>query len=239
MINGYIYKLSFCGTNQVYIGQTINPHIRFTKHLNLLKKNRGSKKLQEAYEKYGIPTYEIILDGLTSQKELDAAEDEAIELYNSCHNGFNTHEKSRAGFAACYGELNGNSKFTNAEIVEFMRFMLDNRDIRLREAADLFSMSYVTADEICRGIKHKWLSEAYPEEHKDLLAIVGTRSKGRSAEELGIKYPTIYSPEGVSYQVTALREFARTHNLNNTCLCSVLHGKQKSHKGWSLIPLME
>lgn len=191
--------------------------------------------MQEAYEKYGAPTYEIILDGLTSQKELDAAENEAIELYDSCRNGFNTHEKSRAGFTACYGELNGNSKFTNAEIVEFMHFMLNNKDIRVREAADLFGMSYVTADEICRGIKHKWLAEAYPEDHKNLLAIVGTRSKVVSAKERGIEYPTIYSPEGVPYQVTALRAFAREHNLNSTSLCSVLHGKQKSHKGWTLV----
>ena len=235
MLNGYIYKLSFKGTNKVYIGQTIDVSRRLSSHLNLLKKQEGAKKLQEAYNIYGEPTLEVILDELTSQKDLDTAEDEAISIYNSCIEGFNTHSQSRAGFTACYGELNGNSKFSNSEIVEFMHYMIDNKQVRLRDAATTFGMSYVTADEICRGIKHKWLAKEYPDKHAELLSIVGTRSKAVTAKDRGIIYPPIYSPEGIEYTVEAVRAFAREHSLNNTSLCYVLNKKLKAHKGWSLV----
>lgn len=234
MINGIIYKIYFQGTNGVYIGQTIDFNRRKRVHLNMLRKGVGAKKLQDAFNTYGNPLFEVLLDNLTSQQELDQAENDAIEIYDSYNNGFNTQRFSRAGFSACYGELNGNSKFSNAEIVEFMRHMLDNPTTRLKTAADMFGMSFGTADEICRGIKHKWLAQAYPIEHSKLLALVGTRSKAVTAKDLGIVYPPIQAPDGTIYEVTAVRQFAREHGLNNTSLCKVLNGKQKSHKGWTL-----
>lgn len=48
-------------------------------------------------------------------------------------------------------------------------------------------------------------------------------------------YPKIKDPEGNIYTVDSVRGFAREHELNNTCLCAVLNGKQKQHKGWSLV----
>ena len=234
MINGTIYKLSFLDTNKVYVGQTVDFNRRKRVHLRMLNNGTAAKKLQAAFDLYGEPIFEILLDGISNQQELDKSENEAIGIYDSCNNGFNTHNLSRAGHTACYGDLNGNSKFSNAEIVEFMQYILGNPTTRLKTAAELFDMSYTTADEICRGIKHKWLAKAYPEEHKNLLALVGTRSKAVTAKDLGIVYPPIKSPEGIVYEVTALRQFAREHGLNNTSLCSVLNGKQKTHKGWAL-----
>lgn len=233
-LNGVIYKLNFKGTDRVYIGQTIDLSRRLRCHINLFKKQRGAKKLQEAYNLYGNPSVEVLIDGLITQKEIDGAEDEAIEIFDSANNGFNTHTKSRAGFTACFGELNGNSKFSNSEIVEFMLYMLKYRETRLKDAASTFGMSYVTADEICRGIKHKWLSIEYPEQHTELLSIIGTRSKAVTAKDRGIEYPSIYSPEGLKYNVEAVRQFAKEHGLNSSCLCAVLNGKSKTHKGWSL-----
>ncbi len=234
MVNGIIYKISFPGTAKVYIGQTIDYARRKCTHLNMLKSNTGARKLQDAFDTYGSPIFEVLLDGLKTQVELDDAENQAIDIYDSCNNGFNTHNKSRAGFTACYGELNGNSKFTNNEIIEFMFYMLEHPKIRLKEIARIFNMAYVTADEICRGVKHRWLATEFPEEHKKLLALVGTRSKAVTAKDRGIEYPLIKSPSGEIFQVTALRQFARDHGLNNTALCFVLNKKQKEHKGWKL-----
>lgn len=234
MLNGTIYKISFANTDKVYIGQTVDFNRRKRAHLNVLKSGTGAKKLQDAFDTYGNPQFEILLEGLSSQKELDDCENEAISIYDSCNNGFNTHNTSRAGFTACYGELNGNSKFSNAEIIEFMNYVIANPTIRLKTVAEIFGMAYVTADEICRGVKHKWLSLAYPIEHAKLLSLVGTRSKAFTAKEMGITYPPIKAPDGTVYEVTALRQFAREHGLNNSSLCAVLNGKQLQHKGWTL-----
>ncbi len=234
MVNGTIYILRFSGTSKVYVGQTVDFTRRKRVHLNILKKGLGAKKLQAAFDLYGDPTFEVLLEGISTQEELDKSENDAISIYDSCNNGFNTHNLSRAGHTACYGDLNGNSKFSNAEIVEFMQYILDNPTIRLKTAAELFGMAYPTADEICRGVKHKWLAKAYPEEHRDLLALVNTRSKAVTAKDRGIVYPPIKSPEGIVYEVTAVRQFAREHGLNNTSLCAVLNRKQKTHKGWVL-----
>jgi predicted GIY-YIG superfamily endonuclease/transposase len=235
-MQGYIYRLVFKNTNKVYIGQTIDITRRLRTHINLMRKNKAAKKMQEAYNLFGEPSIEIISGAIDNQKDLDAAEDEAIEIFNSVENGFNTQDKSRAGHTACYGELNGNSKFSNQEVLELVDLLIDNPSIRLREAAEIFGMSYVTVDEICRGVKHKWIGKAYPDKHAKLLSIVGTRSKAVTAEDLGITYPPIYSPTGIKYEVKALRAFAREHGLNNTCLSKVLRGEQSHHKGWKILP---
>lgn len=239
MNNRVIYCINFSNTDKVYIGQTINFNRRRSVHLNTLKGGYGSKKLQEAFELYGEPSFKILLDNINTQEELNTLETEAIEIYDSCNNGFNTHDKSRAGFTACWGDLNGNSKFSNDEIIEFMFLAINNPKLRLKQLADCFEMSFTTADEICRGVKHKWLSSAFPDEHAQLLSLVGTRSKAVTAEDRGIVYPPIFSPEGIKYEVKALREFARKYNLSNASLSKVLHGTQKIHKGWSLTNPLE
>jgi hypothetical protein len=47
-------------------------------------------------------------------------------------------------------------------------------------------------------------------------------------------HPTLLSPEGFSYTTTNIEQFARDHNLIASNLYAMLHGKLKTHKGWSL-----
>ena len=67
MITG-IYALKFIGTNKVYIGQSIDIQKRFLAHIYTLSNNRGSAKLQEAYNTFGKPYVDIILE--CSKEEL-------------------------------------------------------------------------------------------------------------------------------------------------------------------------
>lgn len=51
--NCKIYKISFEGTDRVYIGSTVNLEARIRKHLGLLcKGNHHSTKLQNFIKKY-------------------------------------------------------------------------------------------------------------------------------------------------------------------------------------------
>lgn len=49
-----------------------------------------------------------------------------------------------------------------------------------------------------------------------------------------LKKFTIKSPSGEIYNSSNVAEFSRNHNLNPSCLCNVINGKRKSHKGWTL-----
>lgn len=230
---GVVYKITFTGTDKVYIGQAKDPGIRFTKHLFSLRKGTASDKMLEAYKTYGEPAMEVLCSA-TSMSELNSLEKEAIEIYDSVNNGFNTQNYINSAWIGVAGELNGNSKYSNSDIIEIVRYVLANPKMQIRQIAKQLEIGVVFLEELVSGKKHKWLAEAYPKEHSELISLKGTRSKAFTAANMGIVYPTIYSPEGTAYNVTAVRAFAREHNLNNTSLCNVLNGKQKQHKGWSL-----
>lgn len=230
---GVVYKLTFTGTDKVYIGQAKDPGIRFTKHLLSLRKGTASDKMLEAFRTYGEPTMDILCSA-DSLAELNSLEREAIEIYDSVNNGFNTQNYINSAWTGVSGELNGNAKYSNSDIIEIVRFVLANPKMQIRQVAKYLDIGVVFLEELVSGKKHKWLAEAYPKEYAELISLKGTRSKAVTAADRGIVYPTIYSPEGIPHNVTAVRAFAREHGLNNTSLCSVLNGKQKQHKGWSL-----
>lgn len=110
-------------------------------------------------------------------------------------------------------------------------FKLVYTDMRLIDIAEYFNVSISTIEKIAYGTSCKYLKEEYPEEYNILLSKKGTRRvKAVRLEE----YPLIKSPEGIVYQITNAREFARKFDLQQTNLISVLNGKNKIHKGWSL-----
>jgi len=232
---GAIYKLFFTGTNKVYIGQAKDPKIRLAKHLLSLRSGTASIKLLEAYKAYGEPDMEILCYA-ESMSELNSLEKEAIEIYDSVSNGFNTQGYVNSAWTGVVGERNGNSKYSNSDIIEIVKYILQNPKTPIRQVAKTLGVGVVFLEELVSGKRHKWLADTNPKEHSELMALKGTRSKAYTAKDMGIIYPTIYSPNGVPYNVTGVRSFAREHGLNNTCLCSVLNGKQKQHKGWSLAP---
>ena len=233
MIKG-IYKLNFKGTNRVYIGQSVDIQRRYIKHCSLMRWGFAPLKLQEAYNQYGMPTLEIILEDL-SPYEMDIFEDEAIKLWDSCKNGFNTKDYATISGLGVQGELNGNAKYSNKEIVELMEFILDNPILTLKKVSEILDIGLVTVEEVAAGIKHKWLRSTYPEKYEQLMSLNGKRSKAKGSNARGIFYPPICSPEGLTYEVDNVRAFAREHGLNHSCLSKVLKNKQSQHKGWKLL----
>lgn len=83
-----IYRLIFPNTDKCYIGQSVNIERRYMQHLRSFELSSASAKLQNAYNMYGKPKLDILLDSI-EVSELDTCENEAIEIFDSFHNGFN------------------------------------------------------------------------------------------------------------------------------------------------------
>lgn len=48
-------------------------------------------------------------------------------------------------------------------------------------------------------------------------------------------FPLLLSPDGCTYEVESIAEFARTHGLNKSCIHDLFIGRQKTHKGWRVL----
>ena len=227
-----IYKLAFNGTDKVYIGQSNNIDHRYKQHITKLVNNEASKILQEAYNTFGTPTLEIILECV--ENELDDSETEAISIYDSVTNGFNTLSNAK-DIPRLTGDKHGRSLYSNELIVLAMLSIISNPTIMLSKISNMVGISVENLYLIANGTNHRWLYSEYPEEYNKMIQLNGTRrSSSQSASNRGVIYPKVRSPEGLEYYIENIKAFAREHNLDDGHLGKVLHNKAKSHKGWKL-----
>lgn len=230
MISG-IYLLRF-SNNAIYIGQSKDIYRRFTTHCNKLNKGtHANSKVSSTYAKYGLPSLEILTE--CSDKELDAYEAEAIEIFNSIDNGLNIAPAAGA-FPLLLGETNGFSKYSDADIILAAEYLSDNLDQPLKISSTILGIPYSTVKNIANGTSHKWLSNKIPEKYSKLLAYKGKRTIN-SCTNKGLIYK-IVSPDNITYNVTNISQFAKEHNLNAGALGEVLRGNVRQHKGWTSIP---
>lgn len=222
-----IYILKFSNTDKVYVGQSIDIEDRFIKHRSAFSRSATAPKLQQAFDTYGMPILEIILE--CSISELNAAEKEAIELFNSVDNGFNTLKES--GNPIMFGEKSGTARYTNEQYISVLRLLVQkNPTLSKREIEELTSISIYTIRHIAALESHCWLSEVCPSEYAELVRI-----KKEMPYNYGIQYRKIQSPEGIIYEVTHLTNFAKEHGLLQPKLTEVLKGSRNHHKGWTLV----
>ena len=227
-----IYILRFKNTEKVYVGQSISIEDRYISHIYLMKKGEARHKVQEAYNLYGTPILEILLE--CSKDTLNINEDEAIEIFNSVERGFNTMTKA-GKVSQLYGDTCGNSKYSNEEIIKVFKLLVYSPELTQNAISDILEVSVNIVNGISCGDTHKWLETQFSEEYAILLNNKVDRRKSRmGANYQGIYYPTILSPEGLEYNVSSIRGFAREHNLNYSSLGRVLRKSSKSHNGWKL-----
>lgn len=225
-----IYKLNFKNTDKVYIGQSKNIENRYTAHLRLLKLGCSSKKLLNAYKEYGVPSLKVLIecdvDTLTENETM------AIEIFDSIKNGFNTINSQISLYIN--GENSSNAYHDNETYISAFLMLArgESREIISRE----LDISLGILKSISTGKNHKWLKSLYPDEYNELLLKHSTYSHktNNTAEQQGIIYPEIISPEGVKYNVTSLRGFAREFGFHSSNLEQLLHGKLTTLKGWKL-----
>lgn len=233
-----IYKLNFAGTDKVYIGQSVDIEDRFRQHLRFMRKGMSPKKLQAGYDKYGAPALSIIATCTT--EELDSFEDEAIDIFDSYNNGFNSLQSSLHS-PQLRGEEHGNAKFTNSQIL-MAATLLQDISYTFSNISKITGVSEDIVSKISSGHCHLWLYDEEPAiwaniktlKNKRLKLNAYSRGDKISAKNQGIVYPRIQSPEGVVYTIENAYAFAREYGLRGNHLTEVLNGHRKSHMGWKL-----
>ena len=235
-----IYKLSFKGTNGVYIGQSENIEGRFIKHISNMKKHKSAKKLQYAYDTYGTPSIEVLAE--CDEAELDEFENETIEIWDAVNTGFNSLEKA-GGTPDNSGTNNGMSTFSKEQILQVFELLILNTYSNYEEIIQQTGVSNSVVSGISAGRLHTWLKEDFSDKYATLIDQQSTRkrkpkpilSEIQSSKARGIIHPLVVSPSGEVYQIDNVRMFAREHELNQGNFHSLLVGRCKSVKGWKLL----
>lgn len=225
-----IYLLRFNGTDQVYVGQSVNIEVRYRVHKQKMRQGTHNYKVQEAFKHYGIPSLEILCECMDAA-ELNTLEEEAFEIYNSVDNGLNV---ARNADIHLQGELNGSSKYTNEQILEAFLLLQDPNN-SFKSISILTKVSESTIRHISSGEAHSWIQEVFPEEYSNLPNLFSLRrAKVSSAKSKGINYPLVKSPTGEVFKIDNANAFARSNGMDSSYFIKLLNGKAKSCKGWVL-----
>ena len=82
----YVYRIWNTVNNKSYIGQTVNPKLRF------LKCHQNNSKMAPDIERYGIAAFKTeILARTTDRKFAESMEEHFIDEYDSIRNGYNRY----------------------------------------------------------------------------------------------------------------------------------------------------
>lgn len=231
-----IYKLEFANTSKCYIGQSLNIEVRFKQHLNLMRKQNSSIKLNKAYLEYGNPILEILCE--CTESELNNYETEAIEIFEAVINGFNTCD-SAGGRNSISGDEHGNSLYSNTQIEHVLKLLVMRLDLNFQEIYELTGVSRSVIAGISSLQTHKWLEDSLPEPYSQ-LEIQFKSGIRASTTKRGIKTESfaLIDPTGVIHQVTNIMDFAKLHKLDKSHISKLYSGKRKMHKGWKMCPAL-
>ena len=215
MITG-IYKLDFKHTDMVYVGQAKDIQKRFSEHLYSFDKGTASKKLMQAYLKYGTPTCTVLCE--CNFDELNTLENEAIEICNSYNNGFNTFRLEGGSIRSRGGLDHNNSKYAKRVLLKIFS-LLYNTTIPYQGVADRCKVNKYVVHNIVSGTSHLWLKHDYPIQFDKMLNNKTLRNKlnVKSCSRMGISYPTLYGPNGLEYNnITNIAELCRNDPILST-----------------------
>lgn len=228
MDNSGIYCIYFDQhPNEYYIGRSINLYVRVQEHKSALYSNRHVNiKLQNYYNKYGAPNFEILEYGLP--EDLNNLEAQYIREFDSYKNGLNL---TNGGESGGFGESNNAAKYIESQYVKALE-LLANTNLSCREISDISGVSRGVVKSISNGRGHGYLSVLCPEDYAKVITKKYTRDN--SAASKGIEYPKIKSPEGIEYSVLNIHKFCEEHKLQPQNLHKVLTKQRSSHKGWKL-----
>lgn len=90
-----VYQIRNVVTNKVYVGSSINAEGRGKQHFGLLRKgNHHSRRLQEAWNKYGEINFVFEILQICSDEDLRRLEQRYIDKLKAYTNGYNTHPEA-------------------------------------------------------------------------------------------------------------------------------------------------
>lgn len=172
-----IYLLKFSGTHKVYVGKSTNIEKRYQTHLESRGNRTAAKKLLAAFDAYGRPSLEVLLE--CGESELQENENLAIEIFNCVSNGFNTQTESYSR-PSLAGENAPGATISNQTVKEIFFQLLADVALTQEDIANKFNVSKNIVKDISAGISHTWLKKDYPAEYAQLQELNKTRRTGEN-----------------------------------------------------------
>lgn len=262
---GVVYVIENTITGAVYIGQTVDVVNRWSQHRSLLQQARHSNHhLQRSWKKHGASAFEFtVIDTAKDAAELNETERFYIEylrccgavLYN-CREGGDSSKRltplppvSAETRRKRSETLKSKGIRPSAKATEAARQTSIGRKKTPEEQAKwhaanierMQSEPYRRAmSDLKRGVKlghyiitdkmqAKW--EAQTGQAED----PGQTNLRIAAMVENQPLRRFRSPDGVVYETRNVTGFARDHGLHERLLHHVVSGKQKHHRGWTLV----
>jgi hypothetical protein len=222
----YIYKITF-NNGISYIGQTVqSTGTREKSHLSLLSTGKHkNKRLQHAYDTFGLPEFSILEENIDSAELLNIREIYWVSHYDTYLNGCN---QTPGGDNNTYvGASSHNAMYSEDDYIAIYWF-LAHTNWSFKDIANELEVSYAVVQSINYGKAHTYLQKLMPKEYELIQSKYGKRNSLKKV------FPEVKSPEGIVYQVECASSFAKEHNLCAPNLISVLNGKRRSCLGWTL-----
>ena len=169
-----IYALYWEDQDKIYIGQSQNLHTRSNAHFSLLKRNRHTNsKLQQTYNKYGMPSY-LILEEVQDLDNITNREVYWVNEFDAIKQGLNVLDPKRT----LYGTSSGRSKYSKNTILKVFS-MLYNSKVAYSYISDRLKVPYTLIRDIKTQVSHVWLSHEYPDEYSVMLDRPISKTKRR------------------------------------------------------------
>lgn len=226
--NSGIYALYWWEQDLVYIGLSQSLKSRELEHYNLMRKNKHTNyKVQNAYDKYGEPEF-IVLE-YCSIAELPEKEVEWCTEFNALGiKGLCLVEPGVVGF----GTNSNASKYSKIQILRVFS-MLYKGTYSILEISSRCNVNRQLPYDINNGKTHLWLKIDYPYEYSLMLSIDRRQALNKQKPLRAL----IRSPSGEILEVYSLSDFCREEFNDVTQkkhMGSVLTGKRRSHRGYTL-----
>jgi group I intron endonuclease len=220
-----IYKLYYDNSDKVYIGTTSRKlSARISQHFTELRSERHhSEKLQNAYNKYGLPNFSELAT-CESAQEAQELEKYWITKYNSFNNGYN---HTLGGEGTGQGEDSPTSKHSLEDYLCVLA-LLAHTNLTAEEISRETSVSVHIVRHISAQRTHAYLQDICPDDYALMI------SKNRSSDRYCHTYPKVLSPEGKEYEFINANKFCKEHGLKQGNFTQLLNGKAQSCSGWTL-----
>lgn len=194
-----VYKLII--NSEMYIGGTKNFRVRFNHHIHhLRKKTHYCPKLQEYFDRFGNPKFEII--ELCEEDNLQEREQHYLKLLQPKLNStlvVGNVMKDPKILNKLVGCNNYNCNYIEEQIEQAFFLLLESRKfemISLKTGVKRDTLNNITA-----GKSHLWLKQKYPEKYcelelarggtftvKQILEVLKRLNKGETIKSIGERF---------------------------------------------------
>lgn len=216
-----IYQIRNIINNDIYIGSSSKINRRFNTHKCRLRKGKQENPyLQSAWNKYGEENFvfEIIL--ICHPDMLIWYEQQFLDQWNPKYN-INKLADSPGSHPV--------SEEQKIKVSEFHKGR--KRTEKTRERMSLARIGIKITDGARENMRKSRLGKTTSNRQKQIVSQLSKGNEWNAKLFSGIK-----SPDGIVYDsIFNLSKFCREHNLEARNLSAVIHGKVKSHKGWTYV----